>query len=68
MINMNVDDLRYLCPNCSYVGYESEWETRCVFYGNLEEPPEYVGLCPNCGRDMADAVELADPEEEYEDD
>lgn len=42
-------DDRYRCTRCGFEGESGDWESKCIFHGSREEPPEYVAWCPDCG-------------------
>ena len=36
-------------PRCGWEGTLKQVEAECVYRGSLEEPPEFVDKCPDCG-------------------
>ena len=42
-------DQRYRCTKCGFEGTSDEWESKCIFWGSREEPPEWEAWCPDCG-------------------
>lgn len=49
---------QYRCTMCGFEGEEGDWESKCTFYGNQEEPPEYEAWCPGCGADWDYSEEI----------
>ena len=41
-------NFRYECRSCHHDFDEEELDSKCVFPGNLIEPPEYEWCCPVC--------------------
>ena len=46
---MGVYDERFRCTECGFEGHSDDWESKCVYYGSREEPPEWEAWCPDCG-------------------
>lgn len=51
-------DPKIRCKRCGWEGLDSDLDSRCVFYGNQEEPPEYEAQCPSCGEDADNTEEI----------